>query len=147
MRRWRGWSDDQEVTLRNSWLAGEPISDIATKVGRNKHAVVVKAQRMALPLYEPAPVEPALLPFEELDTVPLPKLQRKMMAALLEAHPYGVTCKRLGAIIFDDHFINDPKEGAEALVRRLRTSLSQYGWTAGTTGDRKGIKLFPRRNP
>lgn len=146
MRRWRGWSDDQEDSLRNAWLAGEPISDIAVKVGRNKHAVVVKAQRMDLPPYDPAPVEPALLPFEELDTVPLPKLQRRLLAALLSAHPFGVTCKRLGKVIFNDHFVVDPKEGAEALVRRLRTSLRQYGWTAGTTGDRKGVKLLPRRN-
>lgn len=146
MRRWRGWSGDQEASLRNAWLAGEPISEIAIKVGRNKHAVVVKAHRMELPQYVPAQGEPEPVPFEELDLIPLPKLQRRVLAALLAEHPFGVTCKRLGQIIFTDRYVLAQKENAEGVVRRLRTSLRQYGWVAGTTGDRTGVKLFPRRD-
>lgn len=139
------FSEKETQLLRELWMAGATVHTMRQALGnRSKSGIYGKAHRMGLPPRESVKEKPERVAFSELDTVRLPPLQRKTLAALLDAHPAGLTHKQLGDVLFsDNHYVADVKGRAFAVVEGLDLRLSRYGWHVSTTGDRKGVKLHP----
>lgn len=135
------WTDEQLETLREGWQAGASIAGIALRVGRTRNAVIGKAGRLELGAYVKGT---CVVPFEELDLVPLPPKPRKVLAALLAAHPHGVSCEKLARLVLPDadYVATPPEARALRLVKRLSRRLNRFGWTC-RRHERKGVKLFP----
>jgi hypothetical protein len=142
------YSSLEILELTDMWLAGLPPREIGRRLsGRSGATIYAKAQRLHLPPQTrvvPAKPEPQKLGFDDLQDVRLPRAQRKVMATLLAAHPYGLTHKEIGARAFgDDYNVSDPQANAQVICKRLDEKLKRHGWRCCPTGDRKGVKLHP----
>lgn len=143
------YSPGEVLKLKDLWLAGVPPVEIGRQLsGRTAETIYSKARRMGLPQQPKVKRIKSDLPiskieFDDLWDVRLPPAQRKVMATLLEAHPFGLTHKEIGKRVFDDTDVIDPQGNAVAVCRRLDERLQPYGWRCSATGDRKGVKLHP----
>lgn len=136
------------LELTDMWLAGMAPREIGRRLsGRSGATIYAKAQRLQLPpqpkMERPKP-EDKPLTFDDLQDIRLPPSQRKVMATLLAAHPYGLTHKEIGHRAFGSDFsIVDPQANASVICKRLDEKLKRFGWHCSPTGDRKGVKLHP----
>lgn len=140
------YSTLEEIRLAEMWTAGYSADVIGKELaGRTGNTICGKAFRMGL---KPRPRTPSVpkewVTFDELDTVRLPLEQRRALALLLDAHPFGLTHKQIGERLYgNDPMVIDPVGKASRLIVSLDETLTHAGWHASTTGDRKGVKLHP----
>ena len=141
----KSYSKEEEAALERMWRAGVSAKYIGREIGgRTKDSIIGKAHRMGLPPHVKAEPEP--VPFEEIDTIRLPKLQRRALAVLLDAHPLGLPHKEIGRLIYpdgdDDTYVTDLGTAARSVVHSLNAALRPFGWACGCLGDRSGVKLY-----
>lgn len=140
----REFTEGEVQTLREMWLSGVSPTAIGHRLGRTDKNIHNKAKRLGLPGRAKMVPPSGPMTLEDLEYMPLPRSQRLVMAAVLEAYPVSLTHKEIGERAFgDDLSIVNPAANASLICRRLDEKLRAVGWRCSTTGDRRGVKLYP----
>ncbi len=147
------WTEEDVTTLRGLWMTNTPIAAIGVALGRTENSVIGKASREKLPhkrqlaapkKNEPPPFPATAIPFDEIADIRLPKRLRDVVAVLIDIYPAGMSCARIGELVYADEEDGGPSNAKNAVaytIKQLRQVLRPLGWDADNCNDRKGVRL------